>query len=147
MDIHFYCDYFGTHAKPFWRITHPTGTVTTVSASRLPRNHFSTRFGLAIKNVEETQNMTLYECLFRIFNREDIMIISSRAGMLTVLETIVFEFQLSTSNFELSASNRTIELFQGDSIPLVIIKKFGYSADTFIIVVRVRNLDNDQCTY
>ena len=146
-DIHFNCDYFGTHASPFWKITHPTGTLRTVSTARLPRNHFSTRMGLAIKDVDETHNMTSYACLFQIHDRDQIVIISSREGTLTVLDTIAFEFQLSNnSDFELSASNRTLELFHGDSIPPVTIKKFGYSTDTFIVYVRIKSLNNGHCS-
>lgn len=147
MDVHFNCDYFGTHASPLWKITHPTGALRTVSTARLPRNHFSTGEGLAIKNVDESHNLTSYACLFKIHDRDQIVIISSRKGMLTVLDTITFDIQLSLgSNFEVPSARQRIELFQGDNIPSMTIKKFGYSADTFIVIVRIKSFNNDYCS-
>ena len=146
-DVHFNCDYFGTHASPLWKITHPTGALRTVSTARLPRNHFSTGKGLAIKNVDESHNLTSYACLFQIHDRDEIVIISSRTGMLTVLDTITFDIQLGVaSNLELPSARRTIELFQGDRFPSMTIKKFGYSADTFIVIVRIKSFNNDHCS-
>ena len=119
-DVHFSCDYIGTHASPIWNVTYPTRTSRILSSRRLPHNHILTSNGLAIMNVNEAQNKTSYACLFQIHDRDQIVIISSRIGKLIVLDTITFNFQLTShpgSNFELSAAHRTIELFKGDSIP------------------------------
>lgn len=141
MDVHFNCDYIGTHASPLWTITQPTGTFKTVSTARLPRNHFSTGKGLAIRNVDESHNMTSYACHFQIYNKDEIVLISSRTGTLVVLDTITFQLS-AASNFEVS---QTIELFQGDSIPSMTIRKLGYSADTFIVIMRIESFNNDRC--
>ena len=139
-NVHFNCDYIGTHASPIWNVTHTTRTSRLVSSSRLPHNHILTSKGLTIMDVDEAQNMTSYACLFRIYDRDQILIISSRIGTLIVLDTITFDFQLTSgSNFELSTAHRTIELFQGDSIPSVTINKLGYSADTYVVIVRIKS--------
>ena len=147
MDVHFHCDYVGTHASPIWKITHPEGTSRMVSTARLPHNHFSTDTGLVIRGVDETQNMTSYACLFRIYDRDQIVIITSRVGTLIVLETITFDLQLSDiNNIQLTNASRMLELFQGDSIPSITIRKLGYSEDTFIVIVRIKSFDTDHCS-
>ena len=145
MDVYFSCDYVGTHATPVWNITNSIKrTSRLVSTARLPHKHYSTGKGLGIIEVDETHNLTRYACMFRVYDRDELVIISSKEGTLTVLDTITFAFQLS--GFELSVSNRTIELFQGDSIPSMTIRKFGYSSDTFIIIVRIKSFNNDHCS-
>ena len=149
MDVHFHCDYVGTHASPIWKITHPEGTSRMVSIARLPHNHFSTDTGLVIRGVDETQNMTSYACLFRIYDRDQIVIITSKVGTLIVLETITFDLQLSDiNNIQLTNASysRMLELFQGDSIPSLSIRKLGYSEDTFIVIVRIKSFDTDHCS-
>lgn len=145
MDVRFNCDYVGTHATPVWNITNSIeGTSRLVSTARLPHKHFSTGKGLSITEVDETHNLTTYACMFRVYDRDELVIISSKEGTLTVLDTIIFDFQLDDSrNFELSASNRTIEVFRSDTVPLVTIKKFGYSTDTFIVIVRIKSFHSD----
>lgn len=145
MDVHFNCKHTGTLASPFWNITYPNGASRTVSTARLPHYHFSTGMGLLIRDVDETHNMTSYACMFRIYDRNELIIISSKAGTLIVLENIRFDLQLRDSNgFEISTTTRSLELFQGDSLPFITIKKFGYSADTFIVIVRItKTFDDD----
>lgn len=148
MDVHFDCNYIGTHASPLWTITHPTGTLRTVSTARLPRNHFSTGKGLSIRNVDESHNRTSYTCHFQIHDKDQVVRISSREGTLMVLDTIAFDIQLSSgsNHFDHSLARQIIELFRGDKIPSMTIKKFGYSADTFIVIVKIKSFNDDHCS-
>ena len=73
--------------------------------------------------------------------------ITSRVGTLIVLETITFDLQLSDiNNIQLTNASRMLELFQGDSIPSITIRKLGYSEDTFIVIVRIKSFDTDHCS-
>ena len=148
MDVHFDCNYIGTHASPLWTITHPTGTLRTVSTARLPRNHFSTGKGLSIRNVDESHNRTSYTCHFQIHDKDQVVRISSREGILMVLDTIAFDIQLSSgsNHFDHSLARQIIELFRGNKIPSMTIKKFGYSADTFIVIVKIKSFNDDHCS-
>lgn len=135
-EAHFECVYRGTHAAPIWNITNPGGSSKIVSTGKLPHKHFSKTTGLVIKDVDESHNMTSYSCLFQIYNRKKVEIVASAAGMLIVLETITFDMHIS--NYINHISNRTLNLVKGDSPPLLQITKQGYSAESFIVILSIR---------
>lgn len=141
-EAHFSCSYYGTHASPLWNIIHPGGTSKTVSTARLPLKHSSNATGLTVVDVEDSHNMTSYSCLFQIYNRNRIELITSTIGTLIVLETITFSLRLS-SHTQLP-NNQTLNLFKGDSPPLLTIVKSGYSADTFVVVLRIKGFHSDR---
>ena len=65
-----------------------------------------------------------------------------------VLDTIAFDIQLSSGSnyFDDSLARQIIELFRGDEIPSMTIRKFGYSADTFIVIVKIKSFNDDRCS-
>lgn len=146
MDVHFNCDYVGTLAIPVWNITNSIeGKSRLVSTSRLPHKHISTGNGLSIVEVDETYNLTTYACIFQVYDRDELVIISSKVGTLTILETITFDLQIRDSDsLDISTTSRSLELFQGDNVPLITIKKLGYSFDTFILIVKTTKSFNSR---
>ena len=137
-DVRFDCIYIGTHAHPLWNITYSDGTSRLMSTTRLPPKHFLRDTGIAILDVDETMNMTSYSCLFQVYNRNEVVFVSSRVGTLIVLQTIVFSLRFAAS------IDNQLSLLEGDYPLEVLIIKEGYSANTFVVILTIEKFEGNE---
>ena len=143
-DAHFECAYTGTTANPLWNITSRSGESRIVSTTRLPLQHSHNSSGLTISNVAETQNMTLYSCLFQLFDRDEIVIVSSEPGTLIVMEMVTLSISLQ---HYVPTAEHEYSIIEGDTLLGVLITKVGYSPNVIVAPVEVKKLvsESNQC--
>lgn len=128
------CTYRGPSVNPLWNISYPDGTSKFVSTTRLPIKFQSNGTGLIITDVDESHNMTGYSCTFQAFDRNNIVLVSSSVGILTVLESVIFSFSNDTDQYNIS---------EGDLPPKISILKTGYSTDTHLISLLISVFTDD----